>query len=511
MLLQIGRLLKRRPPPFTVMTVAALAVYPASAQARPGRDRPNVVFILADDLGWGDIAPYGQKVVPTPNLDRLTREGMRFTQHYAGSTVCSPSRASLMLGRDTGHQPIRGNKEVKSDNDADRGQAPLPDHSFTLATLFHRAGYATAAIGKWGLGSASSMGAPWAQGFDYFFGYLDQRAAHSYFPQTLWRNDKQITLDNPKIPLNARLTGDPSDSAAYLPYVGRDYSQERMTQDALAYLAKQAAAKKPFFLYLAYTLPHAAMQLPLDERDRFHYLPEAGPYLGKPYTPQQFPRAARAAMVARLDADVGRVLAALEKQGLARNTLVVFTSDNGPTKEGGQDMDFFNSNGGLRGYKRDLYEGGIRVPLIVRWPGHIPAGRASDVPTAFWDYMKTFAALLHVSAPSAPEAKSFLPVLLGGRMGKRPPLYWEFHGAGSVPHAQAVRMGRWKAVRLWPATLNGPAPIELYDLASDPSETKDVAAAHPEVIRRAVRYMNQRTRADESGWNFDPGATGEDE
>lgn len=493
----------------TAISAVVTSAADARSRAAMAGARPNVVFILADDLGYGEIGAFGQAKVPTPHLDRLAREGMVLTQHYAGSTVCAPSRASLMLGRDTGHVPVRGNKEVRGAEEADNGQTPLPADSFTLAHLFQRAGYRTAAIGKWGLGAVNSSGAPNRQGFDLFFGYIDQRAAHSYFPQYLWRDNQLVKLDNPRIPRAERLQGNPGDPAAYAKYVGPDYAQERMTKEAEGFI-ESISDKQRFFLYMAYTLPHAAVQIPLAERDRFRNLPETGPYLGRPYTPQQYPRAARAAMIARLDADVGRLMARLRAKGLERNTLVIFTSDNGPTTEGGQDLDFFNSTGPLRGQKRDLYEGGIRVPTIAWWPGRIGAGSRTEAPTAFWDYMPTFAALTGARAPRAPESVSMLPVLAGGRLPKRPPLYWEFHGAGATPHLQAVRIGNWKAVRKWPAATPGKsAGIELYDLSRDPAEQKDVAAANPKIVARAERAMAKRTRSAEAGWNFDQSADDE--
>lgn len=478
-------------------SLSACATLPSQSQRKP-----NVVFILADDLGYGDIGPYGQKKVATPNLDRLAAEGVKFTQAYAGSTVCAPSRAALLTGRNTGHAAVRGNKEIKGITDAETGQAPLPHGSFTLGHLFKSAGYKTAAVGKWGLGALNSSGAPLRQGFDYFYGYLDQRAAHSYYPQTLWENDREVRLDNPPIPSSERLAGDPANPRAYEKYIGPDYSQERITQKSLEFIETNAG--RPFFLYLAFTLPHAALQLPDSEVEEHLSLEEKGPYLGQPYTPQAHPRAARAAMIARLDKDVGRVLKKLEMLGLSKDTVVIFTSDNGPSGEGGSDFKYFDATGGLRGRKRDLYEGGIRVPLIAKWDGQFPVGRIDNSPCAFWDFMPTFSELLRVHAPRHPEGQSILPLL----KGKTPTssdarsFYWEYHGAGVIGHAQAVRFGTWKAIKLYPTDKLSPVRTELYNLSADPRETMDLASSRPDLVRTAEELFNARSTATEPAWNF---------
>lgn len=435
--------------------------------------RPNVVLIVADDLGWGDLGCYGQRNIRTPVLDRMAQEGMRFTDHYAGHTVCAPSRCALMLGLHTGHCPVRGNREVQP-----MGQQPIPDEAFTLAELFKQAGYTTALIGKWGLGGPGSSGEPNRQGFDYFFGYLCQRHAHNYFPEFLFRNHQRVVLRNllaePKRPDGAGVA------------IRRlDYAPDLMLKEALAFIRRNRA--RPFFLYFATTLPHANNEA----GDRGMEIPDYGIYRDLPW-PE--PQKGHAAMITRLDQDVGRILDQLERLGLTDRTLVLFTSDNGPHREGGNDPEFNDSNGPFRGIKRDLYEGGIRVPLIARWPGRIPKGVVSDHVCAFWDYLPTFAELLGVALPVDVDGISFLPTLLGdpSRQRQHAFLYWEFHERPAT--VQAIRMGKWKAVRHSPS-----GPVELYDLSTDPGESRDLAGQHPEVVEKIREYL-RTARTDHPLW-----------
>jgi arylsulfatase A-like enzyme len=436
----------------------AAAAGPALAagilRAESPRRKPNIIFILADDLGYGDLGCYGQQKIRTPNIDRLADEGLRFTQCYAGSTVCAPSRCVLMTGLHTGHAYVRGNKEVQPE-----GQLPLPPGTVTVAGVLRAAGYATGLIGKWGLGGPGSTGEPNRQGFDYFFGYLCQRMAHNYYPPYLWRNGE-------KVPLANEVTKGVATKKV-------QYVQDLFAEEALGFVER--SKDKPFFLYYAVTIPHAnneagtaGMEIPSDE----------------PYAGQDWPQNEKnfAAMVTRLDTDVGRLMGRLKELGLDDDTIVFFTSDNGPHREGGHNPDFFDSRGPLRGIKRDLYEGGIRVPMIVRRPGVVPAGKTSDHVWAFRDFLPTAARLAGAETPEGLDGLSVLPALRGEKVPEHAYLYWEFQERGG---ARAVRMGDWKAVRF--AAKNG--ATELYNLRDDAGETRDVAAAHPDVVARLDAVM----------------------
>ena len=424
-------------------------------------DKPNIIFILADDLGYGDVSCYGQKRFATPNIDRLAAEGLRWTQHYAGATVCAPSRCSLMTGLHGGHAYIRGNREVQPE-----GQAPLEAEAVTVAEGLRRAGYVTGGFGKWGLGPVGSEGDPNRQGFDEWFGYNCQRQAHSYYPDHLWHNDRKVVLEGNR------------DGGQ------QTYSQDLIAEEALAFIRRHK--DRPFFCYVPFTIPHAAMQVPEDSLARFRGKWPEPPVTGGHYARQEAPRAAFAAMVTRMDADVGRILDLLADLGIDGNTLVMFTSDNGPHKEGGHDPDFFDSNGPLRGYKRDLYEGGIRVPFVARWPGHIQPGRVTDHLAAFWDFLPTAWELAGLEPPEDIDGISYVPTLLGGEQRPHEYLYWEFHEQG---RKQAVRMGVWKAVYLVAADR-----FELYNLAEDLAETRNVAEQHPQIANRMRRIMRQAHR-----------------
>lgn len=434
------------------------------------QNRPNVVFMLADDLGYSDLGCYGQKLIKTPNLDKLAVNGIRFTQFYAGTSVCAPSRAALLTGQHTGHTPIRGNFEVQPE-----GQFPLPDSTLTMAEMFQKGGFATGLFGKWGLGYPGSEGEPTKQGFDRFYGYNCQRQSHNFFPGHLWDNTQRVELSNT-----------PSNQQQYAP----DLIQAK----AMTFL--NAHAQQPFFLYLAYTLPHAGLQLPEGDtvfeayKKDFNEQPKAVPatWNGVGYQPQAYPLSAYAAMVTKLDNYVGEVMAKLKALGIEKNTLVIFTSDNGPHREGGNQPEYFNSSGGFRGIKRDLYEGGIRVPTIAYWPAVIKKGKTSDHVGAFWDFLPTFAELTGQPMPRNTDGISLLPVLTnnGKQKGHRF-LYWEFHEDGG---RQAVRRGNWKGVRL-NVTKDPNGPIQLFDLGIDPFETKDVSVAHPDVVKEITRIMNR--------------------
>ncbi len=422
------------------LALGSAAVAPGlRAQRQPP---PNIVFIMADDLGYGDLGCYGQKVIKTPNIDRLAAEGVRCTAAYSASTVCAPSRCGLMTGMHMGHATVRGNRSP---------EVALRPGDVTVAEVLKQAGYATGMFGKWGVGGPVTLGRPNAQGFDEFFGYLSQWHAHELFPSHLWDNEVEHFIAENRAG-------------------GRGvYSQDLFAERSLDFMERNV--HRPFFLYLPSALPHANNELGRRTGDGME-VPHYGSYADRDWPN---PERGFAAMIEFLDRDVGRILDKLDELKLADNTIVFFTSDNGPHEEGGHKLDFFNSNGKLRGMKRDQYEGGIRVPTLVRWPGKIPAGSVCDEPWAFWDVLATCADLAGVPAPET-DGISMLPALQGKPQQSHEYLYWEFH---ERRFAQAIRMGKWKAVRL-----NPHEPVELYDLEADESETTDIAARHPDIVRK---------------------------
>jgi arylsulfatase A-like enzyme len=438
----------------------------AFASTFSAQTRPNIIFIQADDLGYGDLSCYGQRKFKTPNIDRLAAEGMRFTQYYAGSTVCAPSRSALMTGQHTGHTRIRGN-----------ARHPLLPEDATVAEALKSApggGYKTALVGKWGLGEAGTTGVPNRKGFDYFFGYLNQRHAHNYYPTFLWRDEERIKLRN--------VVPDEDEEGAGVSTNRVDYAHDLMAEESLKFIERNSGG--PFFLYLAFTIPHANNEA----KNKGMEVPDLGAFANANWPDQE---KAKAAMITRLDRDVGRLMALLKKLGIDDNTLVFFTSDNGPHREGGADPDFFDSNGPLRGIKRDLYEGGIRVPMIARWPKRIKAGAKSDQVWAHWDLLPTLAEIAGVKPPAGIDGISMLNALLGRRQRNHEFLYWEFHERG---FSQAARMGEWKAVRKSPDS-----PQELYDLKNDLGEQNDVAAKHPEVVKKIEEYL-KTARTESELW-----------
>jgi arylsulfatase A-like enzyme len=445
--------------------------------------KPNIVFILADDLGYGDLSCYGQKNFVTPNLDKMAAGGMLFTQHYSGTTVCAPSRSSLMTGQHTGHTPIRGNKGWKPE-----GQWPLNADAFTIAEMLKQAGYATGAFGKWGLGFVETEGSPNKQGFDEFYGYNCQSLAHNYYPGHLWDNDQKVVLKEN--------SGDKFE--IYAPYL--------IHERALQFIENNK--DKPFFLYYPNVIPHAELLLPEENLAEFRgkFLPEkefkgAEPgdtnFRMGPYGTQPESHAAFAAMVTLLDKQVGEVLAKLKELGLEKNTLVIFSSDNGPHLEGGADPDYFDSNGPLKGYKRDLYEGGIRVPMIAFWEGKIVPGSKSNHISAFWDLMPTAAELAGVTVPENMDGISYLSALLGNEQTQHEYLYWEFHEKGG---RQALRKGDWKLVKY---NVFDPekTTTELYNLANDIGEENNLAAENPEVVIELQQLMDS-ARIDNMNFPF---------
>ncbi|UXX80970.1 arylsulfatase [Reichenbachiella carrageenanivorans] len=451
-----------------ILLISLLAAFGCRKDTRDERaEKPNIIYILADDLGYGDLSCYGQKQFQTPNIDKLAANGMLFTQHYAGSAVCAPSRSVLMTGLHAGHTYVRSNVEYKK---GEEGQYPLADEAYTIPEMLQSAGYKTGAFGKWGLGMWDTEGNANKQGIDYFYGYACQRQAHRYYPTHLWENGKKVILEG----------NDTKQLAQYAP----DLIHEK-TLDFI-----RANRSKPFFAYVASVIPHAELLVPKDSIwDQFDgKYPETpwgfdntsgSPYNGNAYgapdydfggyNPAEQPHASFAAMVTRLDVQVGEIVELLKELDIYDNTLVIFTSDNGPHEAGGGDPDFFKGFGTVRGYKRDLYEGGIRVPMIATWPNTIKKGVRSDYVSAFYDVMPTFAELAGVSAPEGIDGLSFAPVFFGNDpKEKHDYFYWEFPSQGGK---QAVRMGDWKAVRLG-LMADANAPIELYDLESDPQETQ---------------------------------------
>ena len=458
----------------TLLMAGGAMAAASCAQPPSAPQRPNIVFILADDLGWGDLSCYGQQRFQTPNIDSLALNGLRFTQCYSGTTVSAPSRSCLITGTHSGHTPIRGNLELDPE-----GQFPLPKGSASIFQDLKQAGYTTGAFGKWGLGFIGSTGDPQAQGVDRFFGYNCQLLAHSYYPDHLWDNGTRIELDTD------------------LPYGTGVYAPDLIHQKALAFLDDAVAEGKPFFMWYPTTMPHAELIVPEDSimqhfRGRYPETPykgtDSGPFFRKGgYCSQEHPHAAFAAMVSRLDAYVGDIVRHLKELGVYDNTLIIFASDNGPHKEGGADPDFFDSNGPWRGYKRDVYEGGIRVPMIVSWKGHVQAGTESSFACSFWDLMPTFRELTGLATTENLDGVSLLP-LWEGRSGQKEHdyLYFEFQELGG---RQAVREGPWKLVHL---DIRSDAPrFELYNLDEDPGETRNLAEAHPEVLSRLQGIMKE--------------------
>jgi arylsulfatase A-like enzyme len=425
--------------------------------------RPNIVFILADDLGYGDLSCYGQKKFSTPNIDRLAKEGIRFTQAYSGSTVCAPSRCALMTGLHTGHCRVRGNRNP---------EVPLQAGDVTVAEVLKKAGYHTGLFGKWGLGYTGTQGIPNKKGFDQFFGYHTQLQAHTYYPHQLYDNGTDYTI------------------SANFGTKNRKYAPDLIMERALKFIGDNRANR--FFLYLPFTFPHANNELGRDTGDGME-VPDWGEFASKDWPS---PEKGFAAMIARLDNAVGRVLDRLREVGVEKNTVIIFASDNGPHKEGGHSENFFDSNGPLRGIKRDLYEGGIRVPFLVKWPGIVAPGSQSDQPIAFWDVLPTLAEIGGGETPPSLDGVSFVPALRGRPSTTDRLFYWEFHEGG---FSRAIRFGKWKAIQF-----GAGGPIELYDLTADPGEKSDLAASKPDVIATAKAHF-AKTRIDSPDFPVQPG------
>jgi len=476
------RLKKFLPFQLIIIRLLLMATYACTASSSKQKEqskvlkKPNIIYIMADDMGYGDLGCYGQKHIQTPNVDRLASDGIIFTQHYAGSTVCAPSRCALMTGLHMGHAEVRGNKQAEPS-----GQWPISPEALTLAECLKTAGYTTALIGKWGLGIENSAGEPNKQGFDYYYGYLDQVLAHNYYPEYLIRNgEKEMLINKVKY----------LDTTAWHKGLGSystkktEYSNDLFTNDALQFIEKNKDTT--FFLYLPYTIPHDNGEALENERQE---VPDHGIYENEDWP---MDRKGYAAMVSRLDKYVGQIMEKLKEAGIDENTVVFFTSDNGPMTDM-EFTEFFNSNGPFRGGKRDLYEGGIRVPLIVRWPGKIAAGSKSKHVSAFWDFMPTVCEIAGSEQPENTDGISYLPELLKQEQNNHEYLYWEFTERGGK---QAIRKGKWKAVRN--DVFNNPnSTVELYDLSTDPGEENNIAKQYPAVVKELDDLMQSgRTDSD---------------
>lgn len=465
-----------------------------------GERPPNIVYIYADDLGYGELGCYGQQKIKTPNLDRMAREGMRFTQHYTGTPVCAPARAMLLTGKHGGHSYIRGNFELGGFADSEeRGQMPLPEEAFTVADLLKQKGYKTAMIGKWGLGAAGTVGTPLNHGFDYYYGYLDQKQAHNYYPTHLWENDRWDTLAQSYISVHKELDSASATQADFDYFKGKEYAPAKMTEKALAFMDTNKTA--PFFLYLPYTIPHVSLQVPDEWVEKYRGQFDEKPYYGENrYASHRYPLSAYAAMISYLDAQVGVVMEKIRQLGLEENTIIMFSSDNGTTFNGGVNPEFFNSVGNLRGLKMDLYEGGIRMPFIAKWPGKIPAGKTSGHVSAQYDLLATIGELTGQKVKDT-DGISFLPELLGksGKQQEHSFLFFEYPERGGQ---LAIRMGDWKGVKT-NLKKDPKAPWQLFNLKSDPGETTDVSSQHPDLLKKFDAIVKQEHRDPKvKQWQF---------
>ena len=467
---------------FRINISIALLLFSVNAFSQPTKKRlPNIIYIYADDLGYAELGCYGQQKIRTPNLNRLANEGIRFTQHYSSAPVCAPARCMLMTGKHGGHSYIRGNYELGGFTDStEGGQMPLPEGIYTLPKMLRNAGYTTALTGKWGLGMNVNSGSPLKQGFDYYYGYLDQKQAHNYYPTHLWENDIRVGLNNPAIDVHKNIDSLISTDRDFFHFIGNDYAPEKITEKALGFIDKNR--NKPFFLYMPYTLPHLALQAPEEYVKRYIGEFDEKPYYGeKGYSPAKYPLSTYAAMITFLDDQVGIILKKIKELGLDDNTLIMFSSDNGATFTGGVDTRYFNSEDGLRGLKMELYEGGIRMPFIVRWPGKISAGKISDLITVQYDVMATLAELTHQKLTQT-DGISFLPELMDNslKQKKHEYIYFEYpENGGQV----AIRWGDWKGVRINVRMQPG-SLWQIYNLKTDRNETNNVAQLHPELVTK---------------------------
>lgn len=450
-----------------------------STLAQTGIPKPNIIYIYADDLGYGEIGPYGQKLIKTPNLDKMANEGMKFTQHYTSSPVCAPARGMLMTGKHGGHSYIRGNYEMGGFTDeTEGGQMPLPEGTFTIPKMLKSVGYTTGIIGKWGLGMPYNTGDPNKQGFDYAYGFLDQKQAHNHYPTHLWENGEKVMISNRYKNMHQGLDSTKVQDADYEAYIGKDYAEAKMTEKGLNFIINNR--DKPFFLYLPYTIPHVGLQAPEEAVKAYlGKFPGEQPYYGQNgYNPSKYPLSTYAAMITYLDQQIGIIMDKVKELGIDDNTIIMFSSDNGATFNGGVQARYFNSSAGLRGLKMDLYEGGIREPFIVRWPGKIKPNTVSNLISAQFDMLATFAEISGAEANET-DGISLLPTMLGksNEQKKRDYLYFEYPEKGGQV---AIRMGDWKGLRL--NVIKDPqSPWLIYNLKDDPGETTDVSSKHPDL------------------------------
>ena len=485
--------------------IVTLAIYILSSFclqtfAQKTSPKPNIIYIYADDLGYGELGSYGQTKIKTPHLDQMANEGMRFTQHYSSAPVCAPSRCMLMTGKHGGKSYIRGNYEMGGFEDStEGGQMPLHEGAYTIPKMLKSVGYATALIGKWGMGVVGTTGSPLNHGFDYYYGYLDQKQAHNHYPTHLWENDRWDSLNNSFISVHKPIDSTKATDADFEYYRGKDFAADKMTEKAVQFINKHS--KEPFFLYLPYTIPHLSLQAPEAYVKKYIGQFDEKPYFGqKGYAATKYPLSTYAAMITYLDDQVGIIMEKIKKMGLDNNTIIMFSSDNGATFSAGVDTKFFNSVSGLRGLKMDVYEGGISVPFIARWPGKIKANTTSNHSSIQYDLMATLAEMTGTN-PGKTDGISFLPTLTGKNSSQKNHefLYFEYPENGGQ---LAVRLGNWKGVkRNVRKEPNG--AWELYDMATDRKETNNVAALHPDIIQKITETAKrEHTHPVVMDWEF---------
>ena len=462
---------------------------------------PNIIYFLADDLGYGEVGVYGQTKIKTPNIDALADNGIRFTQHYSGAPVCAPARYVFLTGKHTGHAFIRGNDEWDERGDvwdyekafldpSLEGQRPIPNNTITLGDQLKKAGYKTCIVGKWGLGAPESSGIPGLQGFDFFYGYNCQRQAHNLYPAHLWENTEKILLNNELVAPGTKLDSlaDPYNDQSYSKFNQKDYAPEKIQQKALSFIKENK--DEPFFMYYASPLPHLPLQAPKDYVDKYRKVfGEEEPYIGdKGYFPNRYPKATYAAMISYLDVQLGEIVTLLKKEGIYENTVIIFSSDNGPTYLGGVDFDYFESSKPFsNGYGRTkgfVYEGGVRVPLIASWPNHIEPGTISNHISAFYDLMPTLCDIAGIEPPDSIDGISLKSTLFNQEQKQHDYLYWEFP---SYNGQQAVRIGKWKGIRK--NIFDGNMEIELYNLETDIEEQVDVSSQYPKTVKEISTIM----------------------